>query len=87
MSGKRHVGIARRLVNLLCALSLLTSSLALIVPDSAHAAPIAEEDVGDAAEQCRHPLLLRFFCEAYSGQDVGELEDIRLKELFDRYWD
>ena len=43
--------------------------------------------VGNAAEQCRHPLLLRFFCEAYEGQDVGEVEDIRLKELFRRYWD
>jgi len=43
--------------------------------------------VADAAEQCRHPLLLRFFCEAYRGQDVGQVEDIRLKELFDHYWD
>ena len=42
--------------------------------------------VGDAAEQCRQPLLLRFFCEAYRGQEVGEMEDIRLKELFDEYW-
>ncbi len=42
--------------------------------------------VGNAAEQCRHPLLLRFFCEAYRGQEVGDIEDIRLKELFDRYW-
>jgi HEAT repeat protein len=48
---------------------------------------ISGRPVGDAAEQCRHPLLLRFFCEAYRGQDVGEIEDIRLKELFDRYWD
>jgi HEAT repeat protein len=48
---------------------------------------ITGRPVGDAAEQCRHPLLLRFFCEAYRGQDVGEVEDIRLKELFDRYWD
>ena len=47
---------------------------------------ISGRPVGDAAEQCRHPLLLRFFCEAYRGQDVGEVEDIRLKELFDRYW-
>lgn len=47
---------------------------------------IAGRPVGNAAEQCRHPLLLRFFCEAYRGQDVGETEDIRLKELFDRYW-
>ncbi|MCP4298221.1 MAG: hypothetical protein GY786_21760, partial [Proteobacteria bacterium] len=42
--------------------------------------------VGKAAEQCRHPLLLRFFCEAYRGEEIGEPEDIRLKELFDRYW-
>jgi len=48
---------------------------------------ISGRPVGDAAEQCRHPLLLRFFCEAYRGQDVGQVEDIRLKELFDRYWD
>ena len=48
---------------------------------------ITGRPVGDAAEQCRHPLLLRFFCEAYRGQDVDEMEDIRLKELFDRYWD
>ena len=34
-------------------------------------------------EQCRHPLLLRFFCEAYRGQEIGDIEDIRLKELFD----
>ena len=48
---------------------------------------IVGKPVGEAAEQCRHPLLLRFFCEAYRGQEVGEVEDIRLKELFDRYWD
>jgi hypothetical protein len=43
--------------------------------------------VGDAVEQCRHPLLLRFFCEAYRGRkDMGEIADIRLKELFDEYW-
>ena len=48
---------------------------------------IVGRPVGNAAEQCRHPLLLRFFCEAYSGQDIGRIEDIRLKELFDRYWD
>lgn len=48
---------------------------------------ITGRPVGNAAEQCRHPLLLRFFCEAYRGQDVGETEDIRLKELFDRYWE
>ena len=48
---------------------------------------ISGRPIGDAVEQLRHPLLLRFFCEAYRGQEVEELEDIRLKELFDRYWD
>jgi hypothetical protein len=48
---------------------------------------ISGRPVGGAAEQCRHPLLLRFFSEAYQGQDVGQVEDIRLKELFDRYWE
>lgn len=41
---------------------------------------------GTARERCRHPLLLRFFCEAYQGLDVREFEDLRLKELFDAYW-
>ncbi len=47
---------------------------------------ITGRPVGKAAEQCRQPLLLRFFCETYRGQEMGEMEDIRLKELFDRYW-
>lgn len=43
-----------------------------------------------AKEACHHPLLLRFFCEAYGsieGETVslGEVRDIRLKELFDIY--
>lgn len=42
---------------------------------------------GNAIEQFRHPLLLRFFCETYEGQKVGELKDVRLKNLFDTYWD
>ena len=42
--------------------------------------------VKHAAEQCRHPLLLRFFCQAYRGQYIGEVADIRLKELLDRFW-
>jgi hypothetical protein len=40
---------------------------------------------GVALEQCRFPLLLRFLCEAYSGQALGPQGHIRLKELFDRY--
>lgn len=49
---------------------------------------ITGRPIGYAAEQCRHPLLLRFFCEAYSGQDIGEdIKNIRLKELFDHYWE
>jgi len=40
---------------------------------------------GDAEEKCRHPLLFRFFCEAYEGDDVSEVTQIRLKPLFERY--
>ena len=54
----------------------------------------------EASERCRHPLLLRFFCEAYGSQSdadssnerttepvqLGQVEDIRLKPLFDAYW-
>ncbi len=46
---------------------------------------------GPAKEQLRHPLLLRFFCEAYKGEshespsDKGSVRDIRLKRLFDDY--
>jgi hypothetical protein len=54
-------------------------------------------DLGsDAWARCRHPLLLRFFCEAYarptSGPQgfepvrLGRIEEIRLKPLFDDYW-
>ncbi len=48
---------------------------------------IRGQPIGNAAERCRHPLLLRFFCEAYRGKEVGQVKDIRLKELFDYYWD
>lgn len=43
--------------------------------------------VGRAAEQCRSPLLLRFFCEAYQNERIDKFDDIRLKELFDLYWE
>ena len=39
----------------------------------------------DADEKCRHPLLFRFFCEAYEGENVSLLREIRLKPLFERY--
>lgn len=42
---------------------------------------------GNAIEQFQHPLLLRFFCETYKGQIIGELKDVRLKDLFDKYWE
>lgn len=43
-----------------------------------------------AKEACHHPLLLRFFCEAYGSIEgppinLGDVYDIRLKELFDVY--
>lgn len=56
----------------------------------------------DAAVKCRHPLLLRFFCEAHGRPEherqregiadeaplnLGHIPDIRLKTLFDTYWD
>ncbi len=40
---------------------------------------------GYAWEQCKHPLLLRFFCEAYKERDIGDVSEIRLKQLFDLY--
>ena len=44
----------------------------------------------DARQKCRHPLLLRFFCEAHSRPDgevahFGHIEEIRIKPLFDDY--
>lgn len=42
--------------------------------------------IGAGREKCRHPLLLRFFCEAYSGQNIREYGDLRLKDLFEVYW-
>lgn len=41
--------------------------------------------LADADEKCRHPLLFRFFCEAYEGEDISSVSDIRLKPLFDKY--
>lgn len=42
---------------------------------------------GEAAERCRHALVLRILCEAYRGQDVGVVEDFRLFRLFKLFWD
>jgi hypothetical protein len=44
----------------------------------------------EARKACHHPLLLRFFCEAYGSVEgptitLGHVQDIRLKELFDVY--
>lgn len=44
-------------------------------------------DLQDNAKiQFRHPLLLRFFCETHRRKSIGKLTDIRLKDLFDQYW-
>jgi len=40
---------------------------------------------GDADEKCRHPLLFKFFCEAYEGENISTVSEIRLKPLFERY--
>ena len=47
--------------------------------------------VDEAYHACQHPLLLRFFCEAYGDIDgkeidIGSHHEIRLKELFDVYF-
>lgn len=43
-----------------------------------------------AIAKLRNPLLLRFFCEAYHSDEkkvsLGNIDDIRLKQLFDIYW-
>ncbi|MGO7904929.1 restriction endonuclease [Rhizobium leguminosarum] len=48
---------------------------------------VSTQPLGNALEQFRHPLLLRFFCETYRGESLGRLRDIRLKDLFDTYWE
>jgi hypothetical protein len=42
--------------------------------------------MGNARDRCRHPLILRFFCEAFHNQALKDFEDLRLKDLFDHYW-
>jgi len=49
-------------------------------------------DLSDEAKRrLKHPLLLRFFCEAHKSdtgfRKLGKVSDIRLKPLFDIYWD
>jgi hypothetical protein len=39
----------------------------------------------EAGRICTNPLLLRFFCEAFSGENVGIVKEIRLSELFEVY--
>lgn len=45
----------------------------------------------NAKQQLRHPLLLRFFCEAYGDatgpmRKLAPVSEIRLKPIFDQYW-
>ena len=51
---------------------------------------IQVEFIDNAKAHLQHPLLLRFFCEAYRGSPavptkLGQLGDIRLFDLFDAY--
>jgi acyl carrier protein len=41
---------------------------------------------GEAQEQCRHPLMLRIFCEAYGGRMVGSVTELRRYRLFREFW-
>lgn len=42
---------------------------------------------GEAAERCRHALVLRILCEAYRGQGIGVIQDFRLFRLFKLFWE
>lgn len=60
------------------------------LPRYMRAFDIDMELTGKARDDLRHPLLLRFFCEAYRGTpaaptQAGRLNEIRLLELFDAY--
>lgn len=53
---------------------------------------IEAEPVGNARIQLTHPLLLRFYCEAFRGTTtsfsrMGRINDIRLLDLFEAYCD
>jgi acyl carrier protein len=41
---------------------------------------------GEAADRCRHPLMLRIFCEAYAGRSVGIVTELRLYRLLKEFW-
>ena len=43
--------------------------------------------VDEAWERCRHPLLLRFFCEAYRSRNVQIVSQIRLYLLLKLFWE
>lgn len=40
----------------------------------------------DAAERCRHPLVLRLFCEAYREREIGVVDNLRLYRLLKLFW-
>ena len=48
---------------------------------------IEGELVSDAREKCKHPLMLRFFCEAYAGENINLCRNFTKKEVFDKYWE
>ncbi len=41
----------------------------------------------EARERCRHPLVLRLFCEAYQGNIVDTVTELRLYRLFKLFWE
>lgn len=45
------------------------------------------ELTSDAANRCRHPLVLRLLCEAYSGRSLGVLDHLPTNRLFEDYLD
>jgi acyl carrier protein len=42
--------------------------------------------IGEAADRCRHPLVLRLFCEAHRGTDIGSVDNMRIYRLLKLFW-
>ncbi|MGM0582893.1 MAG: DUF4062 domain-containing protein [Bacteroidota bacterium] len=65
--------------------SFTRNELLEALPNYFHAYSITAKLNDNTKKQLQHPLLLRFFCEAYKETDMGVVHDIRLLELFDTY--
>lgn len=39
----------------------------------------------EAEERCKHPLVLRLFCEAYAGRILGDVQSLPVSQVFDDF--